>query len=135
MNSRKSRVASCVAVDEHAGMKRLVWLSLVLLPVGCALPPSGGGAAGSGAAVEYSVETKLRGRIVEASENGGFVVMDFGLAGMPAVGSMVDVIEGDDVVGRIRVSGPARDTIIAGDIVSGEIRNGQQVVFTPEPVE
>lgn len=117
-----------------SAMQRFIWLSLIGLLAGCVSAPPGDG-GGGGAAVEYRVETKLRGRIVETSANAGFVVMDFGLAGLPPVGAMVDAVDGDDVAGRIRVSGPARDTIIAGDIVSGEVRRGQRVVYTPEPLE
>ena len=115
-------------------MNRIAWLSLLALSTGCALSPTANEPPGA-SAVEYGVETKLRGQVVEASESGGFVVMDFGLAGLPPVGAMVDALDEDEVVGRVRVSGPARDTIIAGDVVSGEVRRGHRVVYAPEPEE
>jgi hypothetical protein len=43
------------------------------------------------------------------------------------------IYHGDEVVGVIRLTGPVRQNIVAGDIVSGKVRAGDEVIWEKKP--
>jgi len=55
-----------------------------------------------------------------------FVVLDFGLQGLPAIGQQFTIYRLGKRVGQVRVSGPAWDTYAVADIVEGEIWTGDE---------
>lgn len=56
-----------------------------------------------------------------------FVVMDFPVLKMPAVDQRLNVYRNGQKVGEVKVTGPRQETVIAGDITSGEARVGDEV--------
>ncbi|MCW5558962.1 MAG: hypothetical protein KIT22_14170 [Verrucomicrobiae bacterium] len=56
-----------------------------------------------------------------------FVVLDYSLNRLPAVGDRLDVIREDAVVGELKVTGPSRGGTTVADIVDGDPRAGDQV--------
>ena len=56
-----------------------------------------------------------------------FVVMDFPIRRMPALEQRLNVYHNGQKVGEVKVTGPSRDTTIAGDIMSGAAQAGDEV--------
>jgi len=55
------------------------------------------------------------------------VVMDFPIRRMAAVDQRLNVYRDGQKTGEVKVTGPTRDTTIAGDITAGEARVGDEV--------
>jgi len=56
-----------------------------------------------------------------------FVVMDFPIRRMPALEQRLNIYHNGQKVGEVKVTGPARDTTIAGDITTGAAQAGDEV--------
>lgn len=69
----------------------------------------------------------LGGKIVSANANLRFVVLDFSLQVLPALEQRFNVYRGGRKVGEVKVTGPARDSNIAADIIAGEAQVGDEV--------
>lgn len=80
---------------------------------------------GSGTVVTPG-EFRLEGRVVRTNVRLNFVVLDFGLNGLPQVGRQFAIYRLGKKVGQVRVSGPAWDTYTVADIVEGEIWIGDE---------
>ena len=65
--------------------------------------------------------------MIRANPQLRFVVMDFPLRRTPALEQRLNVYRDGQKVGEVKVSGPARDTTIAGDVMVGEARVGDEV--------
>jgi hypothetical protein len=73
------------------------------------------------------MDRRVQGRIVSSYPALRFVVMDFALWGMPAIDQRLDVYRNNQKIGEVKVTGPAVDTSIAGDLTAGEARVGDEV--------
>lgn len=69
----------------------------------------------------------LLGKVASVHPTLRFVVMDFPVRKMPALGQRLNLYRDGQKVGEVKVSGPALDTTIAGDIVAGEAQIGDEV--------
>lgn len=72
-------------------------------------------------------ETALVGKIVAVNMPGRFVVLNFPVGRMAAVGQVLGVYRDGLKVGELRVSGPQRDDNIVADLTAGEARVGDAV--------
>jgi hypothetical protein len=73
------------------------------------------------------LDPRVHGRIASVNPNLRFVVMEFPVWRMPAHDQRLYVYRGQQKVGEVKVTGPAIDTTIAGDLVAGEAMPGDQV--------
>jgi len=111
----------------------LKWLTAVVALglAGCALPGRWGGAMQplakpGGGTIVTPVAFRVKGKVVRTNPRLNFVVLDFGLQGLPAVGQQFAIYRLGKKVGQVRVSGPAWDTYAVADIVEGEIWMGDE---------
>lgn len=56
-----------------------------------------------------------------------FVVMDFPVWLMPALDQRLNIYRDEQKIGEVKVTGPTVDTTVAGDLVAGEARPGDEV--------
>lgn len=106
---------------------------------GCSTTGPGGGspsrtrsrpASASNAISAESVnrlDERVQGKVIVANPSLRFVVMDFPLRRRPALEQRLNVYREGQKVGEVKVSGPAIDTTIAGDVMVGEARVGDEV--------
>jgi hypothetical protein len=104
-----------------AGVMKWVIVVAVLGLAGCALPGKPGGGT-----MVTPVAFRVEGKVVRTNERLNFVVLDFGLQGLPAVGQQFAIYRLGKKVGQVRVSGPAWDTYAVADIVEGQIWKGDE---------
>lgn len=69
----------------------------------------------------------LTGRIAVVNLPLRFVILDFGLRGLPGTGQTLAVYHQGQKVGEVKVSGPAIETRIAADITAGQAAVGDEV--------
>ena len=96
---------------------------------GCALPGKGGGdplAKPVGGTVVTPGAFRMEGRVARTNVRLNFVVLDFGLTGLPMIGRQFAIYRLGKKVGQVRVSGPAWDTYAVADIIEGEIWMGDE---------
>lgn len=62
------------------------------------------------------------GRVQTVNTRLNFVVLDFSLNQMPAIGDRLDLLRDGTVVAELKVTGPIRNASIVADIVSGTPR-------------
>ncbi|HXT40916.1 MAG TPA: hypothetical protein VN887_12960 [Candidatus Angelobacter sp.] len=74
-----------------------------------------------------TLDETLLGRVVRMDPTLRFVVMDFPVLKVPAVDQRLNVYRNGQKVGEIKVTGPRQETVIAGDITSGEAQVGDEV--------
>ncbi len=72
-------------------------------------------------------DEELSGKVVSVKPVLRFVVMDFPVFKMPALDQRLNVYRNGQKVGEVKVTGPMRDTIIAGDITAGDAQVGDEV--------
>ena len=72
-------------------------------------------------------DESVMGRIAFVNPSLRFVVMDFPIRRMPAREQRLNVYRSGQKVGEIKVTGPAQDTTIAGDISAGEAQIDDEV--------
>ncbi|HAH98378.1 MAG TPA: hypothetical protein DCO70_03530 [Verrucomicrobiales bacterium] len=109
------------------------WVTAVVAFVlgGCSLPGKGGGEALAKSGTDTMVTPgvlRLEGRVVRTNVRLNFVVLDFGLTGLPAIGRQFAIYRLGQRVGLVRVSGPAWDTYTVADIIDGEIWKGDEAL-------
>ena len=90
---------------------------------GLAASPSEGSSAEPG----NRLDERVQGKVIVANPQLRFVVVEFPLRRMPALEQRLNVYRAGRKVGEIKVSGPARDTTIAGDVMVGEARVEDEV--------
>ena len=71
--------------------------------------------------------TSVIGKISSINAAGRFVVITFAIGKMPSNGQVLNVYRGTLKVAEIKITGPQRDTNTVGDIVAGEVKNGDEV--------
>jgi len=64
------------------------------------------------------------GRVQSVNERLHFVVLDYSLNSLPAVGESLDLLRDDTVIGELKVTGPVRNAGIVADIVRGNPKVG-----------
>ena len=80
-----------------------------------------------GSKPEVRPDEGLSGKVVLINRVLRFVVMDFPIRRMPAVDQRLNVYHDGRKTGEVKVTGPTRDTTIAGDITAGEAQVGDEV--------
>ena len=72
-------------------------------------------------------DTGVSGRVTRYNETGRFVVMNFPVARMPAMGKQLFLYRNNLKVGEVKITGPQRDDHIVGDLTTGEAQVGDEV--------
>ena len=65
-------------------------------------------------------------KVVSASSEHRFVVIDFGSRVMPTAGTQVAIFRGNKRVGAVRITEPTRPPFATADIVDGEAHVGDE---------
>jgi hypothetical protein len=91
------------------------------------LAGSTNGSAEGSAAPEVLLDDQVQGQVVLVNPKLRIVTMDFPIRLMPALEQRLNVYRSGRKVGEVKVTGPSRDTIIAGDIVTGSAQIGDEV--------
>jgi len=68
----------------------------------------------------------VTGRVARYNEAGRFVVLEFPIGQMAAVGQRLSVYRNGLKVGELKVTGPQRDDHIVADVTSGEAQAGDE---------
>tara|TARA_Y100000780_G_scaffold190068_1_gene177648 strand:- start:1749 stop:2123 length:375 start_codon:yes stop_codon:yes gene_type:complete len=114
-----------------AGVLKWVTAFVALGLAGCTLPGQWGGtpkpfAKPGGGTIVTAAAFRVEGKVVRTNPRLNFVVLDFGLQGLPSIGQQFAIYRLGKKVGQVRVSGPAWDTYTVADIVEGEIWMGDE---------
>ena len=104
--------------------------TVALLAFGCAAPPAKKPAPQP--VVRLVPDERLHGRIATVNSPGQFAVLDFNVGRIPPLRSELNVYRGKEIVGVVRLTGPARDNFVAADIVNGELVVGDQAIWDRE---
>ena len=78
-------------------------------------------------------DTRVRARIESVNTQGQYVIVDFGLGVIPPLDTEMNVYRGEEVTGVVRLTGPIRGSIVAGDLTSGEAQPGDLVIVDEPP--
>lgn len=101
--------------------KEYIWvLSVGCSVAGCRTAPGPAAAAAEPAEPVY-VEV-VAGRVMHVNGREGHVILE--CASLPSAGEEAKVYRGEELVGRLRVSGPGRFPFVAADILEGRPREG-----------
>ncbi len=73
------------------------------------------------------MDRRVSGRIVSVNPALRFVVMDFPVWHLPVLEQRLQVYRGEQRIGVVKVTGPTVDTTVAGDLIAGEARVGDEV--------
>ena len=76
---------------------------------------------------EVTLDEAVLGTVVFVDSTLRFLVMDFPVRKLPVLEQRLNVYRNDRKVGEVKVTGPGRDTTIAGDIMVGEVQVGDEV--------
>lgn len=114
-------------------MKPALWSALMisLLLAGCAASRPAPAVAESPA--RFAPDERLHGRIATVNETGQFVVVDFNVGALPPLETRMNIYRADEVVGVIRLTGPVRENLVAGDILAGRAAVGDLAIWDREP--
>ncbi len=110
------------------------WLAVFLVALvltGCATSPAAKPAARP--QVRLLPDERPYGRIATVNPQGQFVVVDFNVGTVPPLESKLNVYRNNRVVGVVQLTGPVRQSLVAGDIVRGEADVGDEAILDPEP--
>ena len=80
-----------------------------------------------GSRPEVTLDEAVLGTVVSVNPALRFLVMDFPVRKLPVLEQRLNVYRNDRKVGEVKVTGPGRDTTIAGDIMLGEAQVGDEV--------
>jgi len=140
-----------LAVDDFADrflplVMRVAVLFLAVLLAGCALskPDSVASTGRTGSArasqhpavgrrqkaaprPEVTLDESVMGTVVSVNPALRFLVMDFPVRKLPVLEQRLNVYRNGQKVAEVKVTGPGRDTTIAGDITAGEVQVGDEV--------
>ena len=100
---------------------------VLALAVGCSATKGGPAREKPGGLVSRELVRPLDGttaKLLSVNERLRFVVLDYSLSPMPGFGQRLEVVRDGRKVAELKVTGPARGTTTAADIVSGEPRPG-----------
>jgi hypothetical protein len=73
------------------------------------------------------MDRRVSGKIVSVNPALRFVVMDFTVWRMPALDQRLHVYRNEQRIGEVKVTGPTVDSTVAGDLMAGEARPGDEV--------
>jgi hypothetical protein len=73
------------------------------------------------------LDESVSGKVLFVNAALRFLVMDFPVRRLPVLDQRLNVYRNGQKVGQVKVTGPARDTNIAGDITAGEAQPGDEV--------
>ncbi len=76
---------------------------------------------------EVTLDEAVLGTVVFVDPTLRFLVMDFPVRKLPVLEQRLNVYRNDRKVGEVKVTGPGRDTTIAGDIMFGVVQVGDEV--------
>ena len=76
---------------------------------------------------EVTLDEAVLGRVVSVNPALRFLVMDFPVRKLPVLEQRLNVYRNGQKVGEVKVTGPGRETTIAGDIIVGEVQVGDEV--------
>jgi hypothetical protein len=93
----------------------------ILLSGGCRTPPPGSPAT----TVPPPPVLLTVGRVLNVNAARGYVVVECG--SLPSPGEEAKVFRSDEVVARLRISGPSRPPFVTADIVDGQPQPGDTV--------
>ncbi|MDB6020782.1 MAG: hypothetical protein JWQ04_639 [Pedosphaera sp.] len=74
-----------------------------------------------------SPETSSAGKVVSVNGNSRFVVLNFPVGTVPALGKRLNAYRQGLKVGELKVTGPQQDENTVADITSGEIQIGDEI--------
>lgn len=95
---------------------------------GGGLGPGNVSAPASNITSSATVVLPASGRVHSVNTGLRFVVIDYTLGGMPAMGSLLFVYRNNERVGQIKLSGPEpRNGFVTGDVVEGFIQPDDEV--------
>ncbi len=100
---------------------------VLALAAGCSATKGGPGTEKPGGPVSRDLVRPLDGttaKLLSVNERLRFVVLDYSLSPMPGFGQRLEVVRDGRKVAELKVTGPARGTTTAADIISGEPRTG-----------
>ncbi len=104
-------------------------LALCWCATGCAHPHSAPAAPGETSGTVRIVPAQLGAipaAIRKVDDTYHFVVLDFSSRAMPPLGTRLAVYCGDRQVGEVRITEPSRAQFATADIVSGDLRVGDE---------
>ena len=76
---------------------------------------------------EVTLDEAVLGTVVAVDAALRFLVMDFPVRKLPVLEQRLNVYRNGQKVGEVKVTGPWRDTTIAGDIMVGLVQVGDEV--------
>ena len=80
-----------------------------------------------GSRQEVTLDEAVMGTVVSVNPALRFLVMDFPVRKLPVLEQRLNVYRNGQKVGEVKVTGPGRDTTIAGDILVGVVQVGDEV--------
>jgi len=90
-------------------------------------PAAAGRGQKVGSRPEVTLDEAVLGTVVSVNPALRFLVMDFPVRKLPVLEQRLNVYRNGQKVGEVKVTGPGRDTTIAGDIMAGEVQVGDEV--------
>ncbi|HMP82283.1 MAG TPA: hypothetical protein PKA41_06190 [Verrucomicrobiota bacterium] len=69
------------------------------------------------------------GKVMTYNHAGRFVVLNFSLDSVPAIGERVFIYRNELKIGEARITGPRREDNIVADLVAGDAATGDEVRF------
>lgn len=81
----------------------------------------------TGSKPDVTLDQAVLGTVVSVNPALRFLVMDFPVRKLPVLEQRLNVYRKGQKVGEVKVTGPGRDTTIAGDITAGEVQVGDEV--------
>jgi hypothetical protein len=112
-------------------MKLPVFLSLLLagiLASGCASPRQKTSSSGpKDSTLIITPDVSLAAKVISCNDADRFVVLNFPVGQMPAMGQSLFLYRGGLKSGEVRITGPQSDNNIVADIVNGDAQVGDEV--------
>jgi hypothetical protein len=113
--------------------RHLPLLALVIAVSGCKsgtpelaeVPPPSQGPASTRPIIKSA--DSVTGKVISYNAIGRFVVVNFPVTRVPAVGHTMFAYREGLKVGEIKITGPQQDDNIVADLVNGEVRKGDEV--------
>jgi hypothetical protein len=90
------------------------------------VPPPRAGSAANYQRLIVTPENALVGKVATVNAAGRFVVLNFPLGKMAAVGQSLDLYRRGLKVGEVKVTGPQRDDNVVADLVTGDAEAGDE---------
>lgn len=91
------------------------------------LPPPVPAAGEPPAKAIVTPETTLYGAVASVNKEAGFVVLNFPVGHMPAVGQQMNLYRRGMRVGEVKITGPQLDDDIDADVLTGDAAAGDEV--------